>query len=280
MLGWAYERAQKQRQQAIEQARQLEVEREGRERKQENLRQRREICETAIALNNGTCTTAKYGRHLRPGDEIRDESGDQTSETTNVRFVTIIAPTGRIYEDYPGHVKYVRTIVRDHISNEQSEMWIDSEKLYDMLKYRAEDMARVAAERSKNLSKEERRRKDVEDEAEYQRIQAEREAEAKRHACEMRAEYDAWVAARPTMRQTQEYVRALARNWQFPEPDLPPPDKSHSPFFSTDASRALHDEERVRFEICLAAERRRAGLEERPFGGPRGVTETALRLSG
>ena len=65
-------------------------------------------------------------------------------------------------------------------------------------------VASVAAERSKNLSvkEAERRRKDVEDEAEYQRIQAEREAEAKRHACEMRAEYDAWVAARPTMRQT------------------------------------------------------------------------------
>ena len=52
LVGWAYERTQKQREQAIERA-----------REQENLRQWREMREKAIALNNGTYTKAKYGRH-------------------------------------------------------------------------------------------------------------------------------------------------------------------------------------------------------------------------
>ena len=260
LLGWAYERAQKQRERAVERARQRAIEREERERERENLRQWREIRETAIALDNGTYMKAKWGRHLRPGDKIKDESYDSYSRTTEQRFVTIIATTGRTYEDYPGHVKSVRMIVRDDISYERTEMWIDPEKLYDMVEYRADDMARDAAEKRTTLSAEERQRKDAKIEAEYQRIQAERDAEAKRRAREMRAEYDAWVAARPTMWETQQYVRALARDWQFPEPDLPPPDKSYNSLFSTDASRALHGIERARFEACLGVERRRVGL--------------------
>jgi hypothetical protein len=260
LLGWAYERAQKQRERAIELSRQREIEREERELERENLRQWREIRDTAIALDRGTYMKAKWGRHLRPGDEIEDKTYDNYSKTTDQRFVTIIAPTGRINEDYPGHVKYVCMIVRDNISYERTEMWIDAEKLYDMIKYRADDIERDAAEQRTALSEEERQRKDVEVELEYQGIQAGREAEAKRRAGEVRAEYDAWVAARPTMWETQQYVRALARDWLFSEPDLPPPDKTHSPFVSTEASRALHNEEQARYEACLEIERRRAGL--------------------
>jgi hypothetical protein len=258
LLGWAYDRALAKQQRDAWRAEELREERERRQQERQDLRHEREMRELTIGLENNTYWRAKLGRHLEAGDRVLTDVFDHyTPGGTDRILLTIIDPKGPTYEDYPGHTKGIRMTVRDRVTRMDRQMWIDPEQSFDLLKPRP---------KTQSPSEEDRKQKDIEDEADYRRILAAREAEQERRRREMRAEYDAWIAARPTMLVLQDYVRSLAADWLFPEPDLPPPDLTHNPYFGTDASCALNLEEHRRHKACLEIERREAGLVEGPWG--------------
>ena len=191
--------------------------------------------------------------------------------------MTIVTPTGRIYEDYPNHVgTHVRTIVLDDIFDKQTEMWIDPEKFYNMVKYRADDMIWSATPSSGGRPCQ-RRSANARTWRTMRNTSASKRNERPRgNAVQTRCGRNMPLGSRHVRPCRQ--LRNMSARWRaigyFLSRDLPPPDRSHNPFFGTDASRALHDEERARFEACLATERRRAGLGVLPcdrFGQFRGV---------
>ena len=250
LLGWAYNRALAQQERAAWRAEERREERERRQQEREHLRNERAMREREVGLENNTYWRAKFGRHLEAGDKVLTDVFDHyTPGGTDRILLTIIDPKGPTYEDYPGHIKGIHMTVRDGVTRMDRQMWIDPEQSFDLLKPRPQPQ-----------SPSDRKQKDIEDEADYRRILAARQAEQERRRREMRAEYDAWIAARPTLLVNQDYVRSLADSWHFPEPDLPPPDLAHNPYFPTDESYAINMEEHRRHKACLEIERRKAGL--------------------